>query len=298
MSVARSRSYLYVPGDRPDLMVKALSRGPDALILDLEDAVADSAKNAAAECIGDFLAMHESRRDGWPEIWVRVNGGDQTVRDIESVAAKGLAGFCLAKVRGIGDVEAAAIACLAAEVRLGLADGSFSLMPLLETGAAVLAGAAIAGASPRVTILQIGEADLCADLNIAPSIDGHELLYIRSHVVLASAAAGIAPPVGPVSTEYADPRAFRESTLDLFRLGFGSRACIHPAQVDVVNSALTPTMAEREAAQMIADRYATSVAAGAGVVADESGRMIDLAVVRQALGTLSRVSRNENGEDA
>ena len=209
-----------------------------------------------------------------------------------------MAGFCLAKVAGIDDVKAASSACLSAEARLGMEHGRFSLMPLLETGAAVMDARALARASSRVTALQIGEADLCAEMGINPSPDGHELLHVRSHVVLASRAANIGPPIGPVSTEYSDTAAFRASTLDLHRLGFGSRACIHPAQVAIVNEALSPTDAELVAAQKHLDQYAVAVAAGQGVVGDDAGNLIDRATARQSLRTLAQRSGNPNGERA
>lgn len=289
MSVRGPRSFLYVPGDRPDLMVKAVAGPAEAVIIDLEDAVVDIGKPEARKSVAHFLAALEGSLEVRPEIWVRVNSGQQALEDIEAVASPALTGFCLAKVGGAADVAQAAAGCRAAEAQLGLAPEGFALMPLLETGSAVLDARAIAGASARVTCLQVGETDLCADLGVTPTADGRELLYVRSHLVLTSAAAGVHPPIAPVSTDYADLEAFRKGTLELLRLGFGSRACIHPTQVVVVHEVLTPTSAEVESARQVIDRYAIALESGRGTVGDASGRMIDMAVVRQAQRTLSQV---------
>ena len=147
----------------------------------------------------------------------------------------------------------------------------------------MLSAPAIARA-PRVVRLAIGEADLRAELGVDPSEDERELAAIRTQIVLASAAAGIEPPIGPVSTDFTDLDAFRRSTEALRRLGFGARATIHPAQVGIVNEAFTPTAAAIAQARRLVDRYESS---GGGVLLDDEGRMVDEAVVRAARRTLS-----------
>ncbi|WP_183219825.1 HpcH/HpaI aldolase/citrate lyase family protein, partial [Actinoplanes campanulatus] len=159
--------------------------------------------------------------------------------------------------------------------------GAVGLVPLLETPQAILAAAAIASA-PRVTRLQIGEADLSAELGITPG--DQELLFVRSSVVLASAAAGIEPPAAAVTTDFRDLDALRRSTLALKRLGFRGRACIHPAQIPVVHDVFTPTAEEIATARDLITRFET---AGGGVCLDARGRMVDLAVIREARRTLS-----------
>jgi citrate lyase subunit beta/citryl-CoA lyase len=285
--MAAARSYLYVPGDKPDVLAKALGRGADALIVDLEDAVAPSAKDDARGIVRDFLAGLPAAADGEVEIWVRVNGDGMAGHDIEAVAAPAVSGFCLAKAESADDVDAAAEACGRAEDALGLPPGSFSLAPLLESASAVLDARAIASASPRVVRLQVGEADLRADVGVTLGPDERELLFVRSSVVLASAAAGIEPPVGPVSTNFRDLDALRESTQALARLGYLGRACIHPAQAAVVNEVFAPDAEQVAAARALIARYDEAVAAGEGVFTDEAGRMVDLAVIRQARRTLA-----------
>jgi citrate lyase subunit beta/citryl-CoA lyase len=117
------------------------------------------------------------------------------------------------------------------------------------------------------------------------------LLSVRVQVVLASAAAGLAPPIGPISTDFRDLDALQYSTDALRRVGFGSRWAIHPAQVPVINQAFTPTPEQLEAARRLVERYDGAVDQGVGVCVDEDGNMVDEAVVRAARRILARARR-------
>jgi citrate lyase subunit beta/citryl-CoA lyase len=266
-----------VPGDREDVLAKAAGRGADALILDMEDAVPPGRKDRAREVVSAYL------RDATPgpQLWVRVNPGEEGLRDLDAAVAPSLAGICLAKTESAGDVTSVADALAELEGRRGVTPGSIAISALLESAAAVSRIDEIARAA-RVARLQLGEADLVADLGVEPGPDERELLWVRSRTVLASAAAGIEAPVAPVSTNFRDLGAFRESTYALRRLGYRGRACIHPAQVPVANEVFTPSAQELERAQEIVEGYEAAIAAGAGVFVDTSGRMVDLAVVRAA----------------
>ncbi|MET7425153.1 CoA ester lyase [Dactylosporangium sp. NPDC005555] len=272
------RSYLYVPGDAPAKLDKALDRGADALIVDLEDAVPLAGKDRARAIVASWLA--DLPASGRPAVWVRVNPGPVGALDARAVVGPHLAGVCLAKA-GASDVAALGAALAAAESSRGLPVGSVAVVPLLETATAILDAPAIARA-PRVARLQIGEADLRAELGVTLGPDERELLHVRSHVVLASAAAGIAPPVASVSTDYRDLPALRASTVAFRRLGFVGRACIHPAQIPVVNEVFTPTAEELQEASDLVRRFDAAVASGAGVLVGADGRMVDAAVVRAA----------------
>ncbi|MBA8956891.1 hypothetical protein ACFQU9_14080 [Actinomadura namibiensis] len=111
---------------------------------------------------------------------------------------------------------------------------------------------------------------------------GAGLLWARSQVVLASAAARVRPPIAPVSTDFRDLEALRTSTLALRRLGFRGRACIHPAQLPVVNEVFTPSPQEIARARDLVARHDAAMAEGSGVCLDERGRLVDEAVVRSA----------------
>jgi citrate lyase subunit beta/citryl-CoA lyase len=275
------RSHLYVPGDKPEVLAKALGRGADALIVDLEDAVAIAAKESARTIVADWLATLPAAGDNPVEIWVRVNPGELRSADVAAIVGPALTGICLAKTETAAEVAEVAAEVAVVEPERGVADGAIRLAPLLESAAAVLRAVEIAEA-PRVARLQVGEADLRADIGVELGADERELLWVRSQVVLASAAAGIAPPVGPVSTNFRDLEALAESTRALARLGYRGRACIHPAQAAVVNEVFTPDAEQVTAARSLIARFNAAVAAGEGVMLDENGRMVDEAVIRQA----------------
>ncbi|MFJ6466665.1 HpcH/HpaI aldolase/citrate lyase family protein [Streptomyces sp. NPDC091387] len=279
-----ARSYLYVPADRPAMLARALERGADAVIVDLEDAVAPDAKDAARQAAADWLARLTP--GGPTEVWVRVNPGPTGLADAAAVVAPALHGLCLAKCESPADVVAVDQVVGEREAALGLTPGSVALSPLLESAGAVLAAPALA-ASPRVAHLQAGEADLRAELGMEPSPDERELLPLRVSLVLACAAARVGPPVGPVSTDYRDTGALRRSTTALRALGYRSRACIHPAQIPVVHEVFTPSEAELDAASELVNRFDAAVRDGHPVIVGADGRMVDEAVVRAARRTLA-----------
>jgi citrate lyase subunit beta/citryl-CoA lyase len=269
-----ARSHLYVPGNAPDRFAKAVASGAGAVILDLEDAVAVSAKDTAR---ADVAAWVRRPRSEHVEVWVRVNAGARGTQDVRAVVCAGLTGICVPKVSSVSTLQRLHTLLGDLEAAGGLPLGSIAVCPLIETATGVVAAAEIA-AGPRVRHLQLGEVDLAADLGVRPGPEGWELLHARSTVVTASAAAGIDPPPGPVSTEFRDLAAFTAETERLARLGFSGRVCIHPAQVGPVEQVFTPSAEELAAARDVLDR----LAAGSGVAVGADGRLLDEAVARQA----------------
>lgn len=277
------RTYLYVPGNAGAKLAGALGRGADAVIVDLEDAVPLAEKDGARDGVVTWIRSLPA--DLGAQVWVRVNAGPLRDADVAALAGlPGLAGIALAKAESRADVEAVAAQLSAA------GDETTLLMPLVESAVAVLAVREIAS-GPRVHQLQIGEVDLAGDLGITPGDDEVEMLTTRTMVVLASVAAGIAPPVGPVSRITADPDALRVSTERVQRLGFIGRACIHPAQVPVVHEVFTPTVDEVDDAQTVLRLLDEAEAAGSGVVLDGQGRLVDPAVLAGAQRTLALAKR-------
>lgn len=274
------RSFLYVPGNRAAMLAAALGRGADGLIVDLEDAVPPGEKVAARAAVVDWLRTLPA---GAP-VWVRVNEGEAGLDDVRALMGlSALRGLVLAKA-SLEQVHAVAELLDEFDGTGGPRDGAggVGIVPLLETPQAIVDARGIAGA-PRVTRMQIGEADLAVELGVRVGEDERELLFARSAVVLASAAAGIEPPAGAVATDFRDLEGLRLSTEALKRLGFRGRACIHPAQIPVVHEVFTPSESEVVAARDLVARFE---AAGGGVCLDSRGRMVDLAVVRDARRTL------------
>ena len=276
----RPRSYLYVPADAEAKLAKAEERGADALILDLEDAVAPSAKQNARAVLGAWLQDRAgATTPSSPELWVRINHHPDLWRDdLEAVVGPSLTGIVVPKASR-HRLDAVAATCR------DLGAAATRLAALVETAAAISRLGELAHAS-GLSHLGVGEADLRAELGIEPSDDEGELLIVRSAVVVASAEAGLPAPVGPTSTDFRDLDALRASTQRLRRLGFRGRTAIHPAQLAVIHEVFTPTAEELAEARAIVDRYETALARGAGVATGADGRMLDEAVVRAARRTL------------
>jgi citrate lyase subunit beta / citryl-CoA lyase len=269
-----ARSYLYVPGDQPARLQRAAQRGADALIIDLEDSVALSAKDHARTHAGRWITA-ASRSSG--PVWVRVNPG-QAAADIAATVWPGVTGVVVAQVGELLGQR---------EPEIGLPAGSLAMLPLIETAAGLLTAAAIAAAG-RVARLGIGEADLAAELNLRPGPGREELMPLRLQIVVASAAAGIAAPVAPVATNFRDLSALRESTRAALRLGFRARTAIHPAQLPVINEVFTPSAAEVSQAQQIVMAFEAAERDGSGVITGGDGEMVDVAVIRSAREVLAR----------
>jgi citrate lyase subunit beta / citryl-CoA lyase len=220
-----ARSYLFVPGDRPERFDKACASGADAVIIDLEDAVPPANKAQARAAVRQWLAPGRN-------VLLRINA-DTTEwyrDDLAVCGAAGIAGIILSKTERIDDAL------------LGIAEkqGKF-LLPQIETAQGFASAAKIA-ASPGVQRLLFGTLDFQMDLGIDG--EGEELLYFRSQLVLVSRLAGIQPPVDGPCTALDDAAQLSADTLRARRLGFGGKLCIHPKQVAPVNAAFAPSPEE------------------------------------------------------
>ncbi|MGC8463056.1 MAG: HpcH/HpaI aldolase/citrate lyase family protein [Acidimicrobiales bacterium] len=276
------RSFLYVPGDRPDRLAGAAGRGADALIADLEDAVPVDRKQLAKEAVRDWLAGPRPVE----QLWVRVNG-ETVAEDVAAVVVTpGLTGVVVPKAEPSRLLEADA-ALARQEHELGCPEGTFALFALVETARGLLDVTDVAR-SARVRHVGMGEADLAGELRLRPGPGREELRPLRLQLVVACAAAGIGAPTGPTSTDVRDVDGLRRSTEELYRLGFRSRTAIHPDQLAVVNDTFTPTAAEVSEARAVLERFESSAG---GVFVDERGRLVDAAVVRSAREVLDRAEQ-------
>ncbi len=276
VAAVTARSALYVPGDSPEKLDRSFGRGADTLIVDLEDAVAPSAKAEARRAVASWLPSLPA-----VPVWVRVNNSDDLAADVAAVVRPGLSGICLPKTSSARELIRLDGMLEAAELAAGLPARSIRVWPLIESPAGVLAAAELA-AAPRVAGLQIGEVDLMAELGVTPSEGEEELRPHRAMVVMASGAAGLGAPLAPVSPQWRDEDLYRRSTEAAARMGFGGRVCIHPRQVAIANQVFTPSAERLDWARGVLERFDTAMSAGMGVVVDSHGQMIDEAVVRVA----------------
>jgi citrate lyase subunit beta/citryl-CoA lyase len=274
--LASARSFLFVPANRPERFAKALTSGADAVIIDLEDAVAPADKPAARGQLTDgFAQLNPADR---ARLVVRLNAlgtpfHDDDLSLLQQLAAQGLAGVMVPKAETVDGLRRVSDA-------IGPACG---LLPLIESVAGLDAADALASA-PQVLRLAFGNLDFQADLGLTCGPDEAELVPVRLAVVLASRRALLAPPVDGVTPGTQDMEQLQRDAARALRGGFGGKLCIHPMQVAGVNAAFSPSAAQLEWARRV---LAAFEAAGGGVFSLD-GRMVDAPVVRLAQRTLAQ----------
>ena len=265
-----ARSFLFVPGNRPERFAKALASGADAVIIDLEDAVPLDAKATARDALlAAWSGLDASER---ARLLVRVNpaGTPWHAADLAVVASlTGLGALMLPKAENPQQVEQA------------FRTSSMLVLPLIESAEGVGQMDAIARAAGTLR-LGLGHIDLQADLGMRCGPDEAELAPIRLAMVVASRRANLPAPVDGVTTATTDAQVLSQDAQRSRRFGFGAKLCIHPAQVAGVHQALAPTDAECDWARRV---LAAEVAAGGGAFSVD-GKMVDppvLLLARQIL---------------
>ena len=274
-------TWLYVPGDRPDVVAKALGCGADIVLVDLEDAVAPDRKDYALRATADLLA---DPAPGPAPVHVRVNAldGPRADTEIRTLAAlPGLAGLRLPKVHGPAGIHRA---LALARTALPTPAAPPALHALLESALGIEHAFAIATAHPALHGIALGEADLRAELGVR---DEAGLAWPRSRTVVAARAAGLAPPPQSVYPDVRDLEGLAASCAHGRALGFLGRAAIHPRQLPVIEAAHLPGAEEIEAAEEIVKAATTD----AGALALPDGRFVDAAVVAGAQRVLALADR-------
>jgi len=271
------RSMLFVPGDRPDRMEKALASGADALILDLEDSVTAANKGAARQAVAKFLA----ETHGEVSLWVRVNPLDSGMTRDDLAAAHGADGIVLPKSENGADV---------ASLDAMLGGIAARILPIAtETPAAVFGLGSYVGCSPRLAGITWGAEDLPAAIGAVSSRekDGsytppYEM--IRALTLFGAHAAG----VRAIETVYPDFRnldGLKDYCARAMRDGFTGMMAIHPAQIEIINAAFTPNAEAVTHAQRVVAAFAANPEAGALQL---DGKMIDAPHLKQAEALLKR----------
>ena len=262
---AIARTYLFVPGSRPERFAKALAAGAHAVIVDLEDAVAIADKERARAAVAAALPLAQS-------VLVRVNaaGTPWFDADVEMCRGPGIAGVVLPKAE-----DPAVVATIRARVGRDVA-----ILPLIETAAGLWNALDIARA-PGVARLLFGSIDFQVDLGLRDD----ELTTYRAQLVLVSRVAGIAAPVDGVTTAIDDADALARDVARARTLGFGGKLCIHPQQVAAVNAAFRPSADEVAWARRVV--AADAAAHGAAVAVD--GKMVDRPVLLKAQEILAGI---------
>lgn len=278
------RSLMFVPVTAEKFVKTGADRGADAIILDLEDAVAPSQKERARTLIAD--AIPQVNRNG-ADVLVRVNRPWRLlVRDLEAAVIPGVCALMLTKVDSPEFVQAVESMVDELEAERGLPHGNIKFIALVEDAKGFFRIEQIATSSRRLVGLSLGSEDFAAD--IGAQADPEVLFYPKQRTLFAARMAGIMPMgfVGSIA-DFRDQEAFRAIVRRSRRIGFMCASAIHPLQVSVLNEEFQPTPEEVDRAERMVRAYDDAYAQGLGAVQFE-GAMIDVPVVNRARNVLNR----------
>lgn len=287
----KMRSWLFAPGDSERKMTKAVEGAADIVLLDLEDAVVTGNKPLARQMVHDFLVANEAQR---ARIWVRVNplDGPYTLTDLAAIMPARPGGIMLPKVYGRQDVELLDHYLSAFEAAHDIPVGSTPVIVLVtETAEAMFHTGDYKGA-PRVVALTWGAEDLADSIGASSNRDpdgryGFTYELARSLCLLGAATAGVAA-IETIQSDFRDLDTLKARAEKVRREGYRGMLAIHPAQVEVINAAFTPTEEEIAEAQAIVDLFAANP--GVGAIGYKGG-MLDRPFLSRAEHLLRQVGR-------
>jgi len=280
------RSLLFAPGNHARRVEKALSLDADAVILDLEDAVAIAEKSATRALIAAAL---QRPRQGL--LYVRINASDTEFcyGDLVAVIQRRLDGIILPKVETAAGLATIDWLLTQLERDRGLPRGDIDLIPIIETARGLQQIDAILAAGTRIRRVAFGAGDFTLDVNMAWSRSETELAHARATIATASRAAGIEPPFDTVWVDLTDPEGLEASARTALAYGFQGKMCIHPDQLAMVNRVFTPTDAEVAFAERVCAAFEQAEAEGSAAI-QLDGKFIDYPIVYRAQRTLQRIA--------
>lgn len=274
------RSRLYLPGNEPKFFINAGLHSPDGIILDLEDSVAHSEKEAAQLLVRNALRSVDFYG---AERMVRINQIPLGLNDLKFIIPQYVNVILIPKCESADQIIE-----VEQEVhrlkRIHKIKNEIYFMPILESALGILKAYEIASASRHNCALAIGLEDYTADLGTQRTNEGRESFFARSMVINAAKAAGI-QAIDTVFSDVADMEGLRQSVIEAKALGFEGKGCIHPRQVQVVHEAFSPTIDEVEKAKKIVLAFEEAQSKGLGVVSLGT-KMIDAPVVKRAQRTI------------
>ncbi len=286
------RTALFAPGINQKVMTKALTASVDAVILDLEDSVPIHMKAQAREMVKQtILEAHQNKNDQQPYIMVRVNAADTGMLedDIEQICVAGLGMVFIPKAEHVVDIQKASQQIDTLELSRGIRDIAIGLQ--IESALGVYHCYDLLKCSPRVQLSSLGTAqdgDLQNSLGCGWSVDGPEMLYARSKVLLDSRAAGNVTPIDGVFADLQDEAGlFAESSLSA-KLGYVGRTIIHPKQIELVEKAYGIAPSVLDYYEQVVREFEVAEKDGVAAITI-AGKLVDYAMYRQAKRMLSQV---------
>ena len=290
------RTALFVPGNRPDRIVKAFGTGADVVIIDLEDAIPLSEKESSRPNVREKVAEFADRM-----ILVRTNalGSAFVDGDLDEAIVEGVNGIILPKVERADDITKINTLLIEVEKNRPLPEGSIRVFPLIESAAGVQHIYDIVSTKTkpeRIYTVMFGAADYTLDMGIEMTMGGNELFYARSRIAIACRAAGIAPPVDtPFMIDLKNTEALISDARRAKELGFQGKLVIHPNQVEPCNRIFSPLPEEIKKAEKIVKAFEEAEAGGMAAIQLE-GKFIDYPVVKRSkdiLALAAAIGRNK-----
>ena len=279
------RSPLFVPGNRADMLEKALGLAPDAYVPDMEDSVPLDEKANARSVVASFV---ERLADTGIPVIPRVNGLDTGLleEDLDAVVGPYIFGISVGKIGSADDIGRVFGVLESLETKAGVKTGRVAVIPWIETAKGIVNAYEICAASPRVVAVGFGAEDFTNDMGIPRLEDDSEVDYARRVVCTAARAAEVLALDTPFFG-FRDPEGLRASVLAARRYGFAGKFAIHPAQVDIINEGFSPSQEEIEHARRVVAAFEEAEREGRGSTSLD-GQVIDVPVVRRARGVLER----------
>ncbi len=278
------RSFIFVPGNRANMLERARNFNSDVIMVDLEDSVPPGEKETAREMAKEWVPA--LKKEG-KRVMVRVNSLDTglTRQELEAVVSPDLYGISLGKVESTWNMRDADRMLSSIEHLAGVEPGSIKMVAWAETASALVDARDIATASKRVVALAFGAEDFTNDMGIERTDTGEEVRVPRSLVPVAARAANVASLDSPFVL-FQDPDALRADAQRARQMGYTGKFAIHPAQLDIINDTFSPSAEEIAYARQIMAAWEEAEAAGRGSLAMD-GRMVDVPVVKRAQNLLA-----------
>ena len=288
------RSLLFVPGNTPKMLEKALELRPDAFVPDLEDSVPEDEKANARSVTASYLERLAAT--GVPVI-PRVNSLDTGLleEDLAAVVGAHIFGVSVGKIDSPNDVHEVVRLLQRLELRAGLAIGAIKLVPWIESARAIVNVYDICASSDRIVGVCLGGEDYTNDMEIERRDDDRELAYPRSAIAVAARAAGVLALDTPFFA-FRDADGLRENSDASRGYGFRGRFAIHPAQIDVINQVYSPSEAEVEHARRVIAAFEEASRQGRGSTSLD-GKVVDVPVVKRAQALLALASAMRSQAD-
>ena len=277
------RSFIFVPGNRANMLERAKDFKADVIMVDLEDSVPPGEKIIARDLAKDWVPtlVREGQR-----VMVRVNSLDSglTRQELEAVVSPDLYGISLGKVESTWNIRDVDRMLNSIEPLAGVAPGSIKIVAWTETASALVDARDIGIASSRVIALAFGAEDFTNDMGIERSDTGDEVLVPRTLIPVAARAANVAALDSPFVL-FQDPDALRADAKRARQMGYTGKFAIHPSQLDIINETFSPSAEEVAYARKIMEAWDEAESAGRGSLAMD-GRMVDVPVVKRAQNLL------------